>query len=46
MVGGQGTIIGADGHAEQVRAGDTLLFPATTQAFRTEGQMKFLLTYA
>ena len=46
MVSGQGTITDADGHAEQVKAGETLLFPATTQAFRTEGQMKFLLIYA
>ena len=45
MVSGQGVITDADGHAEQVKAGDTLLFPATTQALRAEGQMKFLLTY-
>ncbi len=46
MVNGQGTITDAEGHVEQVRAGETLLYPATTQALNIEGSLKFLVTYA
>lgn len=46
MVSGQGTITDADGQAEQVQAGDVLLYPAVTQALKADGPMKFLVTYA
>lgn len=45
-VGGQGTITDDDGPTEQVRAGDTLLYPATTQSLKVDGSLKFLVTYA
>lgn len=45
-VSGQGTITDADGQAEPVQAGDTLLYPATTQSLKVEGSLKFLVTYA
>lgn len=45
-VSGQGIITDADGHAEPVQAGDTLLYPATTQSLKVEGSLKFLVTYA
>ncbi len=46
VVSGQGSITDAEGQAVQVQAGDTLLYPATTQALKTDGTLKFLLTYA
>ena len=43
---GQGTLTDDEGHLEQVRAGETLLFPATTKTITTGGSLKFLVTYA
>lgn len=46
VVDGMGTLADAEGHTEQVKAGDTLLYPATTSSLKAEGMVKFLLTYA
>ncbi len=46
VVQGEGTLTGHDGPARDVHVGDTLLYPATTQAIKAEGNMKLLLTYA
>ena len=42
---GSGTMTDNEGNCVQVKAGDTLLYPATTKQIRTEGAMKFLETY-
>ena len=46
VVDGRGTLTDAEGHVEQVKAGDTLLYPATTPSLKAAGSLKFLLTYA
>ncbi len=45
VVKGQGTITDDEGNAMSVKAGDSLLFPATTTSLKAEGEMKFLETY-
>lgn len=42
---GEGSFTDNEGNTEQVQAGDTLLFPATTSQLKIEGCMKFLVTY-
>lgn len=42
---GEGTITDNEGNAISVKAGDSLLFPATTTSIKAEGVMKFLETY-
>jgi mannose-6-phosphate isomerase len=42
---GEGTITDNEGNTEQVKAGDTLLFPASTHQLRFTGNMTFLETY-
>mgnify|MGYP002740191615 FL=1 len=42
---GGGSFTDNEGNTEQVQAGDTLLFPATTSQLKIEGCMKFLVTY-
>ena len=42
---GRGSFTDNEGNTEQVQAGDTLLFPATTSQLKIEGCMKFLVTY-
>ena len=44
-VRGEGTVTDESGETAILRAGDTLLFPATTQEIRVEGNVKFLETY-
>ncbi len=45
VVKGQGTIIDNEGNVVSVKAGDSLIFPATTTSLKVEGDMKFLETY-
>lgn len=45
VVKGQGKITDNEGNAIEVKAGDSLLFPATTTSLKAEGEMKFLETY-
>lgn len=45
VVKGHGTITDNEGNVEDVKAGDTLLYPATTASLKAEGEMKFLATY-
>lgn len=45
LVKGSGTMTDDEGNSMQVKAGDTLLFPATTKQIKTEGTMKFLTTF-
>ena len=42
---GRGSFTDNEGNTEQVQAGDTLLFPATTSQLKIEGCLKFLVTY-
>ena len=42
---GEGSFTDNEGNTEQVQAGDTLLFPATTSQLKIEGCLKFLVTY-
>ena len=35
-----------EGNTEQLRQGDTLLVPATTESLKVDGHVKFLFTYA
>ena len=42
---GGGSFTDNEGNTEQVQAGDTLLFPATTSQLKIEGCLKFLVTY-
>lgn len=42
---GSGMVSIADGQSTTLRAGQTLLVPATVTSLRTEGRLKFLLTY-
>ena len=42
---GEGSFTDNEGNTEQVQAGDTLLFPATTSQLKIEGCTKFLVTY-
>ncbi len=46
VVKGEGTLTDHEGHATAIHIGDTLLYPATTQTLKAEGNMKLLLTYA
>lgn len=45
VVGGSGTITDDEGHVEQVQTGTTLLYPATTQRLKLDGDVKILVTY-
>lgn len=45
VVKGQGKITDNEDNAIEVKAGDSLLFPATTTSLKAEGEMKFLETY-
>lgn len=45
VVKGQGKITDNEGNTVEVKAGDSLLFPATTTSLKAEGEMKFLETY-
>ena len=45
VVDGEGTLTDDEGNVEQVKAGDTLLFPATTKQIKVTGTLKFLETY-
>jgi mannose-6-phosphate isomerase len=45
VVEGEGTLTDDEGNTEQVKAGDTLLFPATTKHINVEGTLTFLETY-
>jgi len=44
-VGGEGTVVDDSGQHTTLRAGETLLLPATTREIRVEGQVKWLETY-
>ena len=44
-VRGEGSVIDDMGQATSLRAGETLLLPATTREIRVEGDVKFLETY-
>lgn len=43
---GEGTLTDNEGNTEQLRQGDTLLVPATTESLKVDGHVKFLFTYA
>lgn len=45
VTSGHGTFTDEDGNIEQIQAGNTLLFPATTKQIKVEGNLKFLITY-
>ena len=45
VTSGHGTFTDEDGKIEQIQAGNTLLFPATTKQIKVEGNLKFLITY-
>ena len=45
VVAGEGTITDNEGNVEHVKAGDTLLYPATTTQLKVTGTVKFLETY-
>lgn len=45
LVKGSGTVTDDEGNSMQVKAGDTLLFPASTKQIKAEGTMKFLTTF-
>lgn len=45
VVEGAGTMTDNEGNIYNVKAGDTLLFPATTTSIKADGTMKFVATY-
>ena len=42
---GEGTIIDNEGNVTTLRAGESILVPATTETLKVEGNVKFLETY-
>ena len=44
-VKGEGTIVDNEGNETSLRAGETILIPATTNELKVSGTVKFLETY-
>ena len=44
-VTGEGTIVDNEGNETSLRAGETILIPATTNELKVNGTVKFLETY-
>lgn len=42
---GEGTITDNEGNTTTLRAGESILVPATTETLKVEGNVKFLETY-
>jgi mannose-6-phosphate isomerase len=42
---GEGTITDNEGNVTTLRAGESILVPATTETLKVEGNVKFLETY-
>ena len=42
---GEGTVVDNEGNTTTLKAGETILIPATTTSVKVEGTVKFLETY-